>query len=129
MQPRAIVEDQGGIQAGLNATGVTIPKYRLVKKATTAVDSITPAVSGAAPFLGVTMQVIKDGFAGDVQISRQPLVEAGGPITIGQLITGTTAGKAAVASAGDYYAGVANSPAAADGDIIEVTWGPGLVHA
>jgi len=128
-QPRAWVKDQGGIKPGLNSTGVTIPKYRIVKKATTAVDSIEPATSGAALPFGVTMAAIADGFAGDVQTESVALVEAGAPITIGQKVTGGTGGKGAVAAAGDWILGEAASAAAADGDVIECFIAKGINHA
>jgi hypothetical protein len=128
-QPRAIVPDQGGIRPGLNSTGSTIPKYRIVKKATTAVDTITPAVNGTALPDGVTMQEILDGYAGDVQHKGRALVEAGAPITIGQKVTGGTGGKGAVATAAQFFIGEAASAAAADGDIIEVDIVPGVLPA
>lgn len=128
-QPRAWVKDQGGIKPGLNSTGSTIPKYRIVKKATTAVDSITPAVDGAALPFGVTMVEIKDGYAGDVQTEGVALLEAGAPITIGQKVTGGTGGKGAVASAGDWIIGEAASDAAADGDVIELNVVKTINHA
>lgn len=119
-QPRAIVPDNGGVRAGLNATGSTIAKHRIVKKATTAVDAITPAVSGADVCYGVSMQQILNGYAGDVQVEGRAIVEAGAAITIGQRVTGGTGGKAAVAGAAVNTIGVAASAAAADGDLIEV---------
>jgi hypothetical protein len=128
-QPRAYVPDQGGIKPGLNSTGSTIAKYRIVKKATTAVDSITPAVDGAALPQGVTMAAILDGYAGDVQEAGIALCEAGAAITIGQKITGGTGGKAAVASAGDWIIGEANSAASADTDIFELKIVKTLNHA
>lgn len=128
-QPRAFVKDQGGIKPGLNATGVTIPKYRIVKKATTAVDSITPAVDGAALPYAVTMAAILDGFAGDCQTEGVALCEASGAITIGQPITGGTGGKGAVASAGNFIIGEAASAAAADGDVFELNIVKGVLPA
>lgn len=128
-QPRAFVKDQGGIKPGLNATGVTIAKYRIVKKATTAVDSITPAVDGAALPYGVTMAAISDGFAGDVQTEGVALCEASGPITIGQRITGAAGGKAAVASAANYIIGEAASAASGDGDVFELNIVKGVLPA
>lgn len=128
-QPRAFVKDSGGIKPGLNSTGTTIPKYRIVKKATTAVDSITPAVNGSALPYGVTMAAILDGFAGDVQTEGVALCEASGPITIGQSITGTTGGKGAVASAANFIIGEAASAAAADGDVFELNIVKGVLPA
>ncbi len=119
-QPRAIVPDNGGIRPGLNATGSTIPKYRIVKKVNTAVDAVAPATNGADVIYGVSMQPITDGFAGDVQVEGRAIVEAGGAIAIGAKITGGTGGKAAVAGAAANILGVAASPAAADGELIEV---------
>jgi hypothetical protein len=128
-QPRAIVKDQGGIRAGLNSTGTTIAKHRIVKKATTAVDTITPAVDGAALPYGVTMAAILDGYAGDVQIEGRAIVEAGVVVTIGQKITGGTGGKAAIATAGQFIIGEAASDASADGQLFEVDLNPGVVPA
>lgn len=119
-QPRAIVPDNGGVRAGLNATGSTIAKHRIVKKATSAVDAVTPATTGADVIYGVTMQAIINGYAGDVQVEGRAIVEAGAAITIGQNVTGGTGGKGAVAGAAANIIGVAASAAAADGDLIEV---------
>ena len=129
LQPRAIVKDQGGIRAGLNATGSTIPKYRLVKKSTAAVDAIAPATDGSAPVYGVTMQAILDGVAGDVQVEGRAIVEASAALAIGALITGTTGGKAAAAGAAGYFIGVAASASSADGDLLEVDLQPGIAPA
>jgi hypothetical protein len=125
-QPRAIVPDAGGIRAGVNSTGTTIPKYRLVKKATNAavvqagVDSITPAVDGTVIIYGVTMAAILDGYGGDVQVQGRALVEAAGAINVGDKIIGTTGGKAAVSGSGVNIIGQAASAALVDTDIIEV---------
>jgi hypothetical protein len=127
-QPRAIVPDQGGVSAGFNGTGTTIPARRLVKRSTT-VDSITPAVDGAADYVGVTMAAILTGYAGDVQVARRPLVEAGAAIPIGSKVMGSAGGKAVVATAGNYSIGTANSAALVDTDIIEVDIDRTLVHA
>jgi hypothetical protein len=119
-QPRAIVPDNGGVRAGYNGTGSTIAKYRIVKRATTAVDGVTPGTDGSDVLHGVTMQAISDGYAGDVQVAGRALVEAGVAITIGAKITAGAGGKAAIASSGNQIIGVANSTAAVDGDVIEV---------
>lgn len=128
-QPRAIVKDQGGIRPGLNSTGTTIAKHRLVKKATTAVDAITPHVNGTALPFGVTMEAILDGYAGDVQIEGRAICEAGVPITIGAKITGGTGGKAAIATAGQFIMGEAASDASADGQLFELDLMPGVLPA
>ncbi len=128
-QPRAIVPDQGGINVGLNATGQTIAKYRIVKKTTTAVDGITPAINGAALPWGVTMAAIPDGFGGDVQIARRAICEAGVPVAIGDKITGGAGGKAAIATAGQYIIGEAASDASADGALFELDLNPGVIPA
>jgi hypothetical protein len=125
-QPRAIVPDAGGIRVGVNNTGATIPKYRLVKKGTNVValqagvDSVTPAVDGVAIVYGATMAAILNGYGGDVQVEGRALVEAAGAINIGDEITGGAGGKAAVSAGGVHIFGQAASPALVDGDIIEV---------
>jgi hypothetical protein len=113
------VPDQGGIRPGLNATGTTIAKHRIVNKATAAVDTITPAVNGTAVCYGVTMAAIIDGYAGDVQVEGRAIVEASAAIAIGDKITGGTGGKGAVAGAAANIIGVAASPASADGVLFE----------
>lgn len=128
-QPRAIVKDQGGIRPGLNNTGSTIPKYRIVKKATTAVDGVVPATDGTALPYGVTMEAIPDGFAKDVQIEGRAIVEASAAITTGQKITGGSGGKAAVAAATNFIIGEAASDASADGQLFEVDLNPGVLPA
>jgi hypothetical protein len=119
-QPRAIVPDSGGVFAGFNNSGSTILKGRLVKRATTGVDHIALATDGTAPILGVTMADVPDQIAGDVQRQGRALVQVGGVITIGQLITGAATGKGAVAASTNQFLGVANTTAAADLDFIEV---------
>ena len=118
-QARAIIPDQGGISAGLNTTGTTIPNHRIVRRGPTT-DSILPAVDGLDGYVGVTLAVILAGQAGDVQIERRAIVEAGGAIPIGSKIMGGTGGKAAVAVATRYSLGIANTEALVDGDLIEV---------
>lgn len=124
-QPRAIVPDSGAIRPGVNNTGSTIAKFRLVKKGTSGalqagVDSIVVAPDGAALIYGVTMAAILTGYAGDVQVQGRALVEAAGAINIGDNIIGTTGGKAAVSGGSVNIIGKAASPALVDGDVIEV---------
>lgn len=118
-QPTAIVPDLGGVKAGLNSTGSTIPTKRLVKRSTTA-NSIALAADGLGPYVGVTMAAIANGYAGDVQTQGRALVEAGAAVAIGAGVMGGTSGKGITATAAKYSIGTANTAAAADGDIIEV---------
>jgi hypothetical protein len=126
-QVRAIVPDNGGVQAGHNTTVSTIEKHRLVKRST-ATDSITPAVDGAAVIYGVTMAAIAANYAGDVQKAGRAIVEAGEAIDIGEPVTGGTGGKGAVAAAEEFYFGIANT-AGEDGDLIEVDINPSVLPA
>ena len=125
-QPRAIVPDSGGVRVGLNSTGSTIAKYRIVKKATVTtgvqagVDTVTPAVDGTVICYGVTMAAILDGQTGDVQFAGRALVEASGAINIGQNVIGAAGGKAAVSGGAVNIIGVAASASLIDTDIIEV---------
>jgi len=128
-QPRAIVKDQGGIRPGLNATGQTIAKHRIVRKSTAAVDAIAPNTAGTTLPEGVTMAAIQDGYAGDVQIEGVAITEAGAALAIGDKVTGGTGGKAVVATAGQYFLGEVASEAAADGSLFELRIAPGTVPA
>jgi hypothetical protein len=119
-QPRAIVKDQGGIRPGLNSTGSTIPKYRLVKKSTAAVDAVTPAVDNASPIYAATMEAILDGKTGDCQVEGRAIVEASAAIAIGAKITAAAGGKAVTATTAAYIIGVAASAATGNGDLLEV---------
>jgi hypothetical protein len=128
-QPRAIVKDQGGIRVGLNSTGSTIAKYRLVVKSTAAVDAVAPGTAATAPIYGVTMGAIEDGKTGDIQVEGRALVEASAAIAIGARVTGTTGGKGVTAGAAGYFLGIAASAASADGDVIEVDIQQGVTPA
>jgi hypothetical protein len=118
-QPTAIVPDSGGVRACLNSTGSTIPTKRLVKR-TTAQNAVVLAADGLDTYIGVTMGAIPNGAAGDVQVQGRALVEAGAAIAIGAKVMGGTTGKGITATTTKYFIGVANTAAAADGDIIEV---------
>lgn len=126
--PRAIVPDNGGVRAGLNSTGSTIAKNRIVKKST-AVDTIAPETDGTGTSLGVTMAAIPNGSAGDVQVQGRAIVEAGAAISIGDKVMGGTGGKGAVATAAKFYVGIANTAALVDGDLIEVDLQQGIMAA
>jgi|SRR5690349_17546591 hypothetical protein len=119
-QARAIVPDSGGVRPGLNATGSTIGKARIVKKSTAAVDAVAPATDGTARLYGVTMEAITNGYAGDVQVAGRAVVEASAAIAIGAKITAAAGGKAVTAGAAANVIGIAASAAAADGEFIEV---------
>lgn len=128
-QPRAIVPDSGGVRPGLNSTGSTIPKYRIVKKSTAAVDAVTPGVDAAAPLFAVTMEAIVDGKTGDCQIHGRAIVEASAAIAIGARVTAAAGGKGVTAGAAAFYIGLAASAASATGDLLEVDIQPGATPA
>jgi len=108
------------VNPGLNTTGSTIAKYRLVKKSTTAVDGVAPATDGTARIEGVTMQAIEAGRAGDVQVKDTAICEASAAIAIGAKVTAAAGGKAVTAGAAANVIGIARSAAAADGDLFEL---------
>ena len=118
-QARAIVPDNGGVRAGLNATGVTIPNRRIVKHSTL-VDSIALAVDGLDVYFGVTLAAILNGYAGDVQILGRAIVEAGAAIPIGSKVMANATGQAIVATSAKHALGVANTAALILGDLVEV---------
>lgn len=128
-QPRAIVKDQGGIRPGLNSSGQTIAKHRIVRKDTDVVDGIVLNTAGTTLPFAVTMAAITDGYAGDCQVEGRAITEAGAELAIGAKVTGGTGGKAVVATAGQYYLGEVASYAAADGSLFELDIEPGTVPA
>ena len=128
-QPRAFVKDQGGIKPGLNSTGSTIAKHRIVRKTNTAVDAIAPNTAGTTLPYAVTMAAIPDGYAGDCQTEGVAITEAGAALAIGDKVTGGTGGKAVVATAGQFFLGEVASEAAADGSLFELRIAPGTVPA
>ena len=105
---------------GLNTTGSTIPKNRIVIKTTGAVDGVGIASGGTVRLEGVAMQEILAGRAGDIQVKDTVTVEASAAIAIGAKVTSAAAGKAVTAGAAVNILGIARSAAAADGDLIEV---------
>lgn len=119
-QARAIVPDNGGVRPGLNATGSTIAKYRIVIKSTAAVDAVAPGTNGTARCFGVTMAAIDNGYAGDVQIAGRAIVEASAAIAIGAKVTAAAGGKGVTAGAAGNVLGIAASAAGADGELFEV---------
>jgi hypothetical protein len=128
-QPRAIVPDQGGIRPGLNSSGQTIAKHRIVRKDTAVVDGIVLNTAGTTLPYAVTMAAIPDGYAGDCQEKGRAIVEAGVELNIGAKVTGGTGGKAVVATAGQYYLGEIASYASGDGVLAELDLKPGTVPA
>lgn len=121
-QPRAIIPESG-VRPGLNKTGVDIASRRIVKlKANGDVDEIILCEDADldVPY-GVTLETIKSGYTGDVQIAGKAIVQASAAIGTGAAVTSTTGGKAvATTTGGDYLLGLAVSAAGADLDLFEV---------
>jgi len=116
--PRRVV-DAESIRAGVNRTGSTIPKERLVQD-TAAIQGVTPCTGVGDVPAGVTMEEILDDQTGDIQVFRKAVVEAGAAIVIGVEITSDAVGRAVTAVATNQVAGKAVTAAAALGDRIEV---------
>lgn len=116
MQTTVIVPDKG-VRPGRNSSGADIAAAVFVQLVPAGTDDPSqvrlPSAAGAKVF-GVTMNGIKNGQIGDVQVEGKVRVLAGaGGIALGQDVTTTTAGAAVAAASGNTVAGVCVTPAAA----------------
>ena len=120
-EPRRIVSPDG-LRAAKNDTGADIGKNLFVQIKPGGTDNPTEIqLPGAGTAVwGGTMQLIKDGQNGDVQIDQRATIVAGaGGVTVGAKVTTDGTGKAVVATTGDIIAGDAVT-AAASGEIAEI---------
>lgn len=109
------------IVPGINSTGSQIPGQRIVKKNTAAgVDQVQLAAAATDVLHGVAMADIENGVSGDIQKLGLARVEAGAAVAIGARITSDAVGRGVTAVSTNTWIGVANTAAAALGDIIEV---------
>jgi hypothetical protein len=121
-QPRRIVPD-GGVRAGLNTSGATISANRIVKRHTLT-DAVTPTTAATDRPYGVTMSAVDANVTVDVQVEGKALVEAGAAVTKGAQVTSDAVGRGiATTTSANFYIGIAETAAAAAGDVIEVTLG------
>ena len=118
-EPRRIVPESG-VRPGLNSSGSTIAKHRIVVQGA-AVDQIAQAAAATAPYYGVTMEAIANGVTGDVQVAGKATVEAGAALAKNVNVMSDASGRAILATATNNVLGrtVANAATAA-GQIIEV---------
>jgi hypothetical protein len=116
-----------------NNTGTDIAKGVYVMADSTEEQVKLPTGTTVA-LLGVTMEVIKNGYYGDVQYAGVARVKAGGALaTPGTKLMAKTDGKAQAWSAGGGVAaqngGIMLNSAAAEDDMLEVLLpGPGIVE-
>lgn len=126
-QTSVIVPDKG-IRAAKNSSGADIATAVFVSiVAAGTEDPIEVELPAAgAKIMGVTMNGIKDGENGDVQVEGRTRVLAGaGGIAVGQQVASTVAGAAVLAVSGDIVAGVCVKAAAA-GALGEVELGTAI---
>jgi len=121
-QTSVIVPDKG-IRAVRNSTGADLAAgvfVQLVPAGTEDPYQVRLPSAGGGKTLGVTMNIIKNGQIGDVQVEGRTRVLAGaGGIAAGADVASTTAGAAVTAATGNYVGGVCVRAAAA-GDLGEV---------
>ena len=108
------------VVAGLNASGSTIAKGRVVLGTGTAEDEIALATAASQAFLGVTTESIANNTRGGVQIRGKAVCVAGAAVTKGVRVTSDGAGKVIAAAGGDATLGIAASAAAALDEEFEV---------
>lgn len=117
---RQIVPD-GGVRAGLNTSGSTIPKHRIVRDHTLT-DSVRICTDANQNPKGVSMQEILADVTGDIQVAGKCVLEAGAAVTKGDLVGSDTVGRAiAITDPGDFVVGKAvTATTTGVGDLIEV---------
>jgi len=128
MPETSVIVPDKGIRAVKNLSGADIARAVFVSLvAAGQEDPYQVALPAAgAKILGCTMNGIKNGQIGDVQVEGRTRVLAGaGGIAAGQEVAATTAGAAVAAVAGNVIAGVCVRAAAA-GQIGEVELGTAI---
>lgn len=122
-----------GIAAG------AIPPYRMIIQSA-AGDQMVVAADGSVPIAGVspggvhdqdTVNAADEGDQFEFYAGGMVPVEADGAISVGDLVTAGTGGKASATppAAGDHYLGFALTEATADQDVIIVQIDRGFVAA
>jgi hypothetical protein len=122
-QPRVI---EPKFRSGLNSTGSTITKGRVLKLAATptAPFQIELATAATDLIIGVAAADIPTATYGDVQISGVAVVRCGGTVTAPAEVTAGAGGEAVAASAGDVLLGIAVMDGVDDGFTeVELTLG------
>lgn len=119
-EARQIVPD-GGVRAGLNTSGSTIPKHRIVRDHTLT-DSIRICTDANQFPKGVSMQAIVADVTGDVQVAGKAVIEAGAAVAKDALVGSDSVGRAiAITDPGDFVVGRAvTATTTGVGDLIEV---------
>lgn len=118
--PRSIVPD-GGVRAGLNTSGVTIPNHRIVREHTLT-DSVRVCTAATQNPKGVSMQEILANVTGDIQVTGKTIIEAGAAVAKEDLVGSDGSGRAvAVTTPGNFVVGKAvTATVTGAGDLIEV---------
>lgn len=127
-EPRAIVPDKS-IRPGRNTSGADIAKgvfVQLVAAGTEDPNQVQLPTGAGGKVYGVTMNGIKNGSIGDIQIEgRAKLLAGAGGLAVGQDVATTTAGAGVAAATGNIVAAQCVVSAAA-GVVAEVELaGPG----
>lgn len=131
-EPRRIIPD-GGKRSKKNATGSDIAANTFVILDSTE-DQIKLPTGTTVALYGVTSEIIKNGYWGDVQIFGRAICRAEGALaTPGVRLMSTTAGRVQAWSAGAgtnaQMAGLLETTAAVQDDLVEVELaGPGQIQ-
>lgn len=117
-EPTSIVSPHG-IRPGLNEGLTDIPENLFVNYNASALPHSVVLPSAGGPAMGVTGEVLKSGYYGDVQIRDRAIVKTAGTVLIGERVKTDAAGKALKATSGTYALGVCHAKGSS-GDLIEV---------
>lgn len=117
-QARRIVPD-GAVRPGLNLSGADLPQHRILVEGA-AIDQVALATGVAAPFAGVSMELIANGITGDVQKHGKATVEAGAAVAKGVNVTSDGTGRGILAASTNNVVGRSVTAATGAGDIFEV---------
>lgn len=100
------VVDAFGIRPGRNRSGADIPKgYGVVFVSADGIDCVEVADAAGERCAGVTMEIIKDGYNGNVCIKGRTRIVAGAAINAGAKIAVGSNGKFITAASGHHVAG------------------------
>jgi hypothetical protein len=119
-EPRRIVPD-GGMRAGLNTDGATIPKYRIVRDHTLT-DAVRLCTAATQQPKGVSAEAILQNVTGDIQVAGKTILEAGAAVAKDDLVGSDSVGRAVhITTPGEFVVGRAvTATTNGAGDLIEV---------
>lgn len=118
-QARQQIPD-GAIIQGNNQTGADIPVALFVQRLGAAADQIQLPVDHTKTIYGLTNELIKNGYMGDLQTRGLGIATSAGVITAGDDVEALASGKCQTRTGGGVYVGTANTTTSATDQPVEV---------